>query len=311
MSSTTAVELPVDVSQLDTAKPLDVVFLPFQSVLDKWKEKAASLTVTRLDQTAEMFKARSARLELKDARVTLDKTRKGMVEGLKARTGKIDEAARTIRVEMEKLEAQLLESELFAERHAQKLREELIQKRTAALQPFVTGPILINLEALSDAEFDASLSDAKAAHEARLEAAAKAEAARAAQVAADAAERKRLKAENEELERKAAEATKAVMVERRRVQALEDNRRAAEAKIIAEKKAAEDEVIKAKRVEQDALQAEAFRLAAETDKQKLASIAGTLRGIPTAALSHPGHRAELQVRIANLATWIDGVVNDL
>lgn len=311
MNTTTAVELPVDVSQLDTAKPLDVVFLPFQSVLDKWKEKAASLTVTRLDQTAEMFKARSARLELKDARVTLDKTRKGMVEGLKARTGKIDEAARTIRVEMEKLEAQLLESELFAERHAKKLQEELIQKRSAALQPFVTGPILINLAVLSDAEFNACLEDAYGAHQAKLEAAAKAEAARVAQVAADAAERKRLKAENEELERKAAEATKAVMIERRRVQALEDNRRAAEAKIVAEREAAAAAEKKAKHDEQDRQQAEAFRLAVETDKQKFASIAATLRGIPTAALSHPGHRAELEVKIANLAHWIDGVVNDL
>jgi hypothetical protein len=311
MNTTTAVELPVDVSQLDTAKPLDVVFLPFESVLDKWKEKASSLTVTRLDQTAEMFKARSARLELKDARVTLDKTRKGMVEGLKARTGKIDEAARTIRVEMEKLEAQLLESELFAERHAKNLQEELIQKRRAALQPFVTGPILVNLECLSDAEFDASLEDAYAAHQAKLEAAAKAEAARVSQAAADTEERKRLKAENEELERKAAEATKAMMVERRRVQALEDDRRRAEAKIVADKKAAEDAALWAQRDEQNKLQAEAFRLAAETDKEKLEGIAYLIREIPTASLQKGAHRAELEIRLAGISSWLDRIIKTL
>jgi hypothetical protein len=311
MNTTTAVELPVDVSQLDTAKPLDVVFLPFQSVLDKWKEKASSLTVTRLDQTAEMFKARSARLELKDARVTLDKTRKGMVEGLKSRTGKIDEAARMIRVEMEKLEAQLLESELFAERHAQKLREELIQKRTAALQPFVTGPILINLEVLSDAEFNASLEDAYAAHQARLEAVRKEAAERAAKEAAAEVERQRLKAENDELQRQAAESMRVARAERLKADAADRDRKALESKVAAEKKAAEDAALWAQRDEQNKLQAEAFRLAAETDKEKLMAIVSTIRDIPTEMLRRSAYRSELEIRLAGIYSWLDGIIKTL
>jgi len=311
MNTTTAVELPVDVSQLDTAKPLDVVFLPFQSVLDKWKEKASSLTVTRLDQTAEMFKARSARLELKDARVTLDKTRKGMVEGLKARTGKIDEAARTIRVEMEKLEAQLLESELFAERHAKKLQEELIQKRSAALQPYVSGPILINLAVLSDTEFDASLADAKAAHEAKLEAARKETLERAAKEVAAEIERLRLKAENEELQRQAAESMRAARAERLKADAAEKDRKALETKVAAERKAEADAAIKSRRDEQERIQAEAIRLAAETDKEKLKAISFLIRDIPTKSLGVSDHRTELEWRLNQISSWLDGIIKTL
>jgi hypothetical protein len=77
-----AVAAPIDVGALDTAKPLEEIFQPFKTVLDKWEAKAAALVVTDISQKTEMAQARLARLELKEARVTMDKTRKGLVEGL-------------------------------------------------------------------------------------------------------------------------------------------------------------------------------------------------------------------------------------
>ena len=71
----------IDVAALDTAKPLEEIFQPFETVLAKWEAKAAALVVTDINQKTEMQQARLARLELKEARVTMDKTRLGLVAG--------------------------------------------------------------------------------------------------------------------------------------------------------------------------------------------------------------------------------------
>lgn len=185
----------VDVSQLDTAKPLAEIFQPFQTVLEKWEAKAAALVVTDLSQRTEMQQAKLARIELKNTRVAMDKERLRLVSGLKDRTSKIDGIARVIRVKIEELEESLRASEEFAARHAEKAKADLKAKREAEFSPFGDVAIIRDLSDLSEAEYAKALSDVKLLRQAQQEAAAKAEADRLAKEAAERAERERIAAE--------------------------------------------------------------------------------------------------------------------
>ena len=135
----TTLELAPNVSALDTAKPLSEIFAIYQTTLEKWEAQVDTIVVTDITQKVEMQRARMARLELKDARVAMDKTRLNLVAGLKARTGTIDATARAIREKMEELEARLLEQEQFAERHAAREKQNLKLQREAEIAPYLDG----------------------------------------------------------------------------------------------------------------------------------------------------------------------------
>jgi hypothetical protein len=214
-----AVKPPVDVDQLDTAKPLVEIFQPYQTTLEKWSAKVKSLVVTDITQKTEMAQARLARLEIKDARVAMEKTRVGLVEKLKQRTGKIDAMARGYRIKMESLEEELRQSEEFAIRHAAKLKAELKTVREARLKLVAEGPILGDLSDLSEEAFSQMLDDAKLLKQAKIDADNKAEAERRAKEEADRAERARVAAENARLKAEAEERAKEMEAERKRVQA--------------------------------------------------------------------------------------------
>lgn len=256
-----AITPTVDPLALDTAKPLEEVFQPYQTTLEKWESKVQSLVVTDISQTTEMEQARLARLELKKARVAMDNTRKGLVEGLKARTSKIDSTARVIREKMEALEETLKESEEFAERHAAKVKAELKQKREAELAPFLDGPIITDLSALSEEDYTKALSDAKLLRQAKIDAAAKAESERKAKELADRIERERIANENARLKAEAEEREAAAKAERDRIEAerAEERRKAKEE---AERVAA------AADVERKRLEAEAKKAAEQARKER-------------------------------------------
>jgi hypothetical protein len=216
---------PVDVDKLDTAKPLDVIFAPYQTTLQKWEAKVKSLTVTDLSQKTEMAQARLARMELRAARVAMDKTRLGLVENLKARTGKIDATARIIREKMESLEAELLESEQFAERHAAKLKAQLKADRENELLPWTDTPIIGDLSELSEIDYGNMLAGAKLLRKVKEEAAAKVEFDRKAKEEAERVERVRLHAENTRLIAEAKERTRLAEIERKRIEAEREEER--------------------------------------------------------------------------------------
>ena len=257
----------VDVDKLDTAKPLAEIFQPFAVTLDKWAAKVKTLAVTDINQKTEMAQARLARLEIKDARVAMEKTRLGLVEKLKERTGKIDTFARGYRVKMEALEAELKESEEFAIRYAAKVKSDLKIKRETELAPFVDPPIfLIDLSDLTEAEYQKTLENGKLLRQAKLDAAAKAEAERLAKIEADRVERERIAAENARLKALAEEQAKAMEEERKRVQA----ERAEEAK----KAEIERKRIEAERAEERRkAKEESDRIAEETRKRHMEAMA--------------------------------------
>lgn len=277
--NTPAVNAPVlDVASLDTAKPLEEIFQPFETVLTKWEAKAQSLIVTDINQKTEMQQARLARLELKEARVAMDKTRLGLVAGLKARTTKIDATARLIRGKMEELEEQLKASEEFAERHAAKVKAELKLARETELMPLLESPIAIDLSTLAEDQWAKTLADAKLLRQAKIDAAAKAEAERLAKEESDRVERARIAAENERLKAEAAEVARVAEVERKRIEAerAEEQRKAKEerdrieAERAAERKKAEAEaarVAEVARKELEAIEAKAREEAATAAKE--------------------------------------------
>lgn len=287
--------VPANVDALDTAKPLSEIFQPFNTTLEKWTAKAASLVVTSIEQKTEMQQARLARLELKEARVTMDKTRKGLVEGLKARTSKIDATARVIREKMEALEEQLKASEEFAERHAEKVKAELKLAREKELLPFLDSAIVTDLSALSEEDYAKTLADAKLLRQAKLDVAARAEAEQKAKAEAERIERERIAAENERLKAEAAEAARIAEEERKRIAAerAEEQRKAEierqrlEAERAAERKAA---------------QAEADRLAAIAKQERDAIEAKARAEAEAAAAEAAKLRAELEAKARAEAT---------
>jgi hypothetical protein len=336
METDTQLAAPLDVEQLDTAKPLAVIFQPFQTTLEKWEAKATSLVVTDISQTAEMQQARLARLELKEARVTMDKTRKGLVEGLKARTGKIDTAARVIREKMEGLEAILLESEQFAERHAAKVKAELKIKRESALLPFMDTPILGDLSDLTAEQFAHMLLNAQVAHQARIDAAAKAEAEQKAKDEADRMERERVAAENARLKAEAAERERLAEIERNQVEAerAEERRKAeaereaveAKARTAAKKAAAEAAKLKAEleaKAKEEAARkaqekaaadaaAEASRQAAAApDAAKLKAFAASIRQLVIPGLNNAAVKNQLHSQTVKFAEWVEAQIENL
>lgn len=284
-----AVAAPIDVGALDTAKPLDEIFQPFKTVLDKWEAKAVSLVVTDISQKTEMQQARLARLELKEARVTMDKTRKGLVEGLKARTSKIDETARIIRVKIEGLEEILRASEEFADRYAEKMKAELKVKRETELAPFMDSPVVTDLSALSEDDWAKTLSDAKLLRQAKIDAAAKAEADRIAKEEADRVERARIAAENERLKAEAAETARLAEIERKRIEAerAEEQRKAKEER---------DRIEAERAAERKKAEAESARLAEAARKEREAIESKARAEAEAAAVEAAKLRAELEAK---------------
>ena len=269
--------IDVDVNQLDTAQPMIIIFKPFQTVLEKWEAKSSALVVTDISQKAEMKMARAARLEIRDARLALEVERKSRVEHLKARSSKIDAAARTVRVKLEALEETFRESEQFAARWEAKLKLELKIKREAEITPFLDSPIIGDLSVLSEEQYQSRLADAKLLRQAKIDAAAKLEADRLAKEAADKAERERIAAENARLKAEADATAKRLEEERKAREAQAAKERAEQARKdreAQEKLQAEQD---AREIERKKAQAEVDRLRKELEAKSKAEAAEQAR----------------------------------
>ncbi len=268
----------INIDALDSAKPLAEIFQPAQSMLEKWTAKAESLIVTNISQKTEMAQARLARLELRDARCTLDKTRKGLTEHLKARTSAIDGAARVIREKLESLEAKLLESELFAVRYAEGKKIELRMARDAEMRPFLDGPIMGDLSDMDEAIYAQALADARLLRKTKLEAAARAKAELQAAAEAVRVEHERIEADNARLRAEAAAAEKLAEIERQQVaaQKAETERlfkvewRRVEAARVEEARRAKEEAAEAERIFKLGLQRLESENAAKLDAERQA-----------------------------------------
>jgi hypothetical protein len=272
---------------------------------EKWRNQALALKVTSLDQKAEMKLARTMRLELRDIRISGEKTHKAMKADYLLAGRAIDGVKNLLLAAIVPLERHLEEQEQYGERLAEAERLRVKAEREALLAPFLgEGQPMVALEVMSAEQWDSYLSDAKLLHAAKIQAAQRAEAERIAREQAEAAERERLRIENERL----------------RAESLER-----EAKVKAEREAAENEIARikaerdaanareAQRVAQEAAQANveaaaAKKAAAAPDRAKIRIIAQDVRSLTVPAVSTPEGAAvlaEITNKIEAFAKWIE------
>ena len=305
---------------VETTELLLIKFQPFIEQYAEIKEKATGLVVTDSSQKELMNDARVARLALQKIRVAADKEREGLKKDALAYGNAVQKAFNTIVSLIKPIEDHLQVQEDFKKREEAERKVKLKIDRELLLQPFCDTKYL-NLVDMSEEEFQAYLFNMKAAHEARLAAAAKAEqdrieaeqlaaeaeaqrkAEEAARIEAQRIENEKLKAEREEQERlfvaeRAAAAAERAAAEQKLLEAqriIEAERKAAEAAAAeAKQKIADNAAAIAQKIieeERKAAEAEAQRLAeleaaaAAPDKEKLLELATSFANIALPSLT--------------------------
>lgn len=261
---------------IDTMKRADTlaIFEDFRTKALALKATAETLTVTSVDQVAEMKLARQTRLSFKALRIEVEKKRKELGEEALRQKQKIDGDARTINSIIEPLEERLLEQEQFAEREALHIENEKRDSRIAEITPFCTAPLAMDLGKMPDADYANLLRDMKDAHAARLERERKEKEEAEARTKAEAEERDRIRLENERLKKEAVEREAAAKKQREELEAkakAEREKAAQEAKAAADKARKDREAIEsdAKRQREEVeAKARAEREAAEAKAAK-------------------------------------------
>ena len=281
MTTTENTAIAIVVPEKDQLPPslLSNIETGFKSAFEqaeKWRVQALAINVTSLDQKAEMKLARTIRLELKNVRVSAEKTRKALKEDA-LRMGKaIDGVNNLLLAAIVPLEKHLEEQEQYGERLAEAERQATLARRTSELAPYLAEEQSVPaLDVMSAEQFANYLTDAKLLHEAKIDQARKAEAERIAAEQAAAAERERLRIENERLVKEAAEREAAAKAER---EAFEKSQREAAAKakkeqeVAAAKAKAEREAFEAEQraIREESERALAAERAAAAERQRIA-----------------------------------------
>lgn len=268
----------------NNADALQAAFLPFFEQASEWRDKAFAIKVTNIGQTAEMGRARQARLALKDIRVQTEKTRVQMKED-SLRTGKaIDGMANVIKFLIAPIEQHLQDQEDYGKRMQEKAQAEQRDLRTCEAGELIRYfPHGVDLGAIADEEYAKHLHLAKVQDKAVRDEADRVERERIEKEQREAAEREATRAENERLRAEAAEQAEILAKERAEVEKLrreaeekERLRIQAEQRVIAEqrsKELKEKAAAAAERFEKE--QAEKAALEAP-DKEKLKAYAKEL-----------------------------------
>lgn len=322
---------------LTSKNALELAFSGFFSEAAKWKEQAATITDPKL--------ARTARLELKNLRVSAEKKRKELKED-SLRMGKaIDGANNILLATIVPIEKALEDIEKAEERRLAADKAKLVEERQEALRPFLDLSLpLPDVGALTAEQFEKLLADTKFLHDARIAAAKKAEEERAAKEKAEAEERERIRLENERLKKEAAEREAAAKIEREKAEAerkaaeekarkekeeIEAKAAADRAKLEAEAKAAREKAEAAERKEREAREkqeaeekakreAEEKRIKEEAaakakaakapDKDKLVAFAASIRALshqPLATTEGKALEAEIAHQVEKFAAWVE------
>lgn len=285
--STAAGQLAVVVAPLEPTKAALVRdgFGRMLAKVDEWTKLAETLTVTDETQEGKMRSAHAIRMEIRNARVSLDKKRKEMKESVLREGKAIDGAYAIFEALVKPLEKHLLEQETFVER-AVKARQEALSsaRRDALLALGVSRAALPSvLGELSEEAWTIVLDDAKAANEARARAAREEEETRK--------EAERIRAEKrakEEADRKKADAERVAREEEQRVEndrlkaeleKVEAARKVDEARVEAERQAEREKhaaTLAEQRSTSDAREAELAAKTREAEEQR-EHLASTLR----------------------------------
>lgn len=251
--------------------------------------KAKTIEVTDETQTDAMKEARIARLAIRNVRTTTENIRKRLKEDSLRRGQSIDKVARMVKDLCEPEEERLEQCEKFAELAETKRKADRAAERAEQIRPYADPSVYADLGGMSDEQWAATFTGAKAAHQARKEheeflAKERAEAeARRQQELAEARELARVAAEEA---RKAREASERIERESRenarKLEAERDAERAKareadEARQRAEEKAKNDEA--ARRAEAEERDRQRMADEAAPDAEKLRAWAASIRSI--------------------------------
>jgi hypothetical protein len=283
----------------NTSTYIQSEFAEFFGHIDGLKEKLSTIQVSDISQTAEMQQARDIRLELKNLRISADKTRKRLKED-SLRYGKaVQGVYNVLEFIIAPLEKQAEEQEKFVEIQSMKLRAERKAKREIEVSNYTEFiPTSIDLSGLTEEEFQNLLAGAKLQLQNKIEAEAKAEAERIERERVEAEQREAMRLDNERLRKEAEE--QAVILAKQREEMEKQKRemeakakklleeqekklakeREEKAKVEAELRAKQEAEEKAKREEQQRIEAEEKariqsekKAQREPDKKKLENLA--------------------------------------
>lgn len=210
-------------------------FSSYFEIAADWENKARALTVTNIEQKAEMKMAREGRLFLKEKRVAVEKTRKALKENALREGQAIDAVAKFLTNLITPIEKDLEEKEKFAEIQEANMRAEIRAMREAVIAPFGEFiPIGLDFGAMDEEDYKKLLEGAKMQYDAKVEAERKAEEERVAREKAEAEERERIRVENERLREeseklKAQIAAEAAAKEREEKERIREEKQRAEA----------------------------------------------------------------------------------
>jgi len=323
--------------ELDRAKPLLDAFQPAFVEARALIAESLKIHVTDATQVTEIKASRALRLKLRAVRIAAEKTRKELKEDALRQGKAIDGLANVLKYLIEPAESRLEEQEKFAERIEAERKAKLKAAREELIAPFGVDTTFYALDEMPEATFAQLLESSRLAHEAKLEAERKAEAARIEAERLKAEEERRireenakLKADQERLERERAEAERKAKAELAAAEAkAKAEREAAEAKARAERKAIEanaragllasEKKAKAEREAREKVEAELAerkrkeereraeaeaarkRAAKAPDKEKLAAVADSLRGL---AMPNPATPEGKKVA-SKIRGWLD------
>jgi hypothetical protein len=304
-------------------------YLPFLSQLAETQSQATKINFKNPSQIDETI-ARELRLKTVKIRTGAEKIKESRKQTYLLK-GNLEQAAYNLIAASCKLTEATFENVEKAREIAEKKRQiELRKEREEKLSPYTENVVIYPLGLMSEDEFSALYVSLRSAHESRLEAEKKAEADRIAKEKKDAEEREAQRLENIRLKEEAAERERLAEIELKK-----------QAKILADQKAKADkecaallEKAEAERKERERLEAEikakneaiekaqkeaAAKLETERkakeaqekkaglapDKDKLKSLAATIKTIQLPEVKN----LEAQAVIADVQSLLNKVVN--
>ncbi len=144
-------------------------FDSFKESIERLKTTAETLSVKDISDKAGMALARTTRLALREIRIAVEHRRKELGEAHLRAKQAVDADARGIFAMIEPLELRLKDEEQFVEREIARLQQEKREARTAEIAPFLLAPLAVDTGIMGDTEWQATLADAKAGHQARID----------------------------------------------------------------------------------------------------------------------------------------------
>jgi len=274
-------QILVEKSELDSTKAAVLLerFQDYFKIAAEWETRAKTIVVTDAGQTADMKMARVGRLELREKRIAIEKTRKELKEQ-SLREGKaIDGIANVLKALIVPIEDYLGEQEKFTEIQAQKEVARLVAEAEAKAEAERLAKEQAECEEQEriSKENERLKREAAKKEKARLALEAKVEAERVAKEKALADERAKVEAERIAREKiyaeERAKAKEKARLEREKVESAaraerekaEKEQRRLQAEKDAAEKAARDERKKAEAEKKAREREEAERKAAEVE----------------------------------------------